>query len=154
MTTIRPPRLDRILNLIVFGPVMIGTGVALASVAFVPGASARVFVFVLGVAFIAGGTWATARLRRVAVHLSDETLRYSGFLSSWTAPRAGITAVLDDAYVEWRDDRGVGHRRQIWLLTRAWEDDGTRFAPLWRWRREALLEVRAWAAAHEVRNVP
>jgi hypothetical protein len=154
VTTIRPPRLERILNLIVFGPVMIGTGVALASVAFVPGASARVFVFVLGVAFIAGGTWATARLRRVAVHLSDKTLRYSGFLSSWTAPRAGVTAVLDDAYVEWRDDRGVDHRRQIWLLTRAWEDDGTRFAPLWRWRREALLEVQAWAATHGVRNVP
>jgi len=154
VTTIRPPRLDRILNRIVFGPVMIGTGVALAGVAFVPGASARVFVFVLGVAFIAGGTWATARLRRVAVHLCDDTLRYSGFLSSWTAPRAGITAVLDDASVEWHDDHGAEHRRQIWLLTRAREDDGTKFAPLWRWRREALLEVRAWAAAREVRNVP
>ncbi|MBO9049592.1 hypothetical protein [Curtobacterium flaccumfaciens] len=154
MTTIRPPRLDRILSLIVFGPVMIGTGVALASVAFVPGTSAPVFVFLLSAAFIAGGTWATARTRHVAVHLSDDTLRYSGFLSSWTAPRAGITAVLDDAFVEWRDDHGAEHRRQIWLLTRAREDDGTKFAPLWRWRREALLEVRAWAAAREVRNVP
>lgn len=154
MTTIRPPRLDRILNLIVFGPVFIGTGVALASVAFVPGASARVFVFVLGAAFIAGGIWATARMQHVAVHLSDDTLRYSGFLVSWSAPRAGITAVLDDAIVEWRDDDGIEHRRQMWLLTRAWEDDGTKFAPLWRWRREALLEVRAWTAAHEGRNVP
>lgn len=138
MTTIRPPLLDRILSLIVFGPVMIGTGVALASVAFVPGTSAPVFVFLLGAAFIAGGTWATARTRHVAVHLSDDTLRYSGILSSWTAPRAGITAVLDDAFVEWRDDHGAEHRRQIWLLTRAREDDGTKFAPLWRWRREAL----------------
>lgn len=154
MTTIRPPLLDRILSLIVFGPVMIGTGVALASVAFVPGTSAPVFVFLLGAAFIAGGTWATARTRHVAVHLSDDTLRYSGFLSSRTALRAGITAVLDDAFVEWRDDHGAEHRRQIWLLTRAREDDGTKFAPLWRWRREALLEVRAWAAAREVRNVP
>jgi len=154
VTTIRPPRLDRILNRIVFGPVMIGTGVALASVAVVPGASAPVFVLVLGAAFIAGGIWATARTRHVAVHLSDDTLRYSGFLSSWTAPRAGITAVLDDAFVEWRDDHGAEHRRQIWLLTRAREDDGTKFAPRWRWRREALLEVRAWAAAPEVRNVP
>ncbi|MBT1606831.1 hypothetical protein [Curtobacterium flaccumfaciens] len=154
MTTIRPPRLDRTLTAVVFGPVIIGTGVTLASVAFLPGASVRVFVFILGAAFIAGGTWATARLRRVAVHLCDDTLRYSGFLSSWTAPRAGITAVLDDAFVEWRDDHGAEHRRQIWMLTRAWEDDGTKFAPLWRWRREALLEVRAWAAAREVRNVP
>lgn len=89
MTTIRPPRLDRTLTAVVFGPVIIGTGVTLASVAFLPGASVRVFVFILGVAFIAGGTWATARLRRVTVHLCDDTLRYSGFLSSWTAPRAG-----------------------------------------------------------------
>ena len=154
MTTIRPPRPDRILNLIVFGPVMIGTGVALAGVAFVPGASTRVFVVVLGAACIAGGIWATARTRHVAVHLSDDTLRYSGFFVSWTAPRAEITTVLDDAFVEWRDDHGAGHRRQIWLLTRAQEDDGTKFARLWRWRREALLEVRAWAAAREVRNVP
>ncbi|MBT1681479.1 hypothetical protein [Curtobacterium flaccumfaciens] len=126
--------------------------------AFVPGASARVFVFLLGAASIAGGTCAMARTRHVAVHLSDDTLRYSGFFLSWTAPRAGITAVLDDAFVEWRDDHGAEHRRQIWLLTRARararEDDGTKFAPRWRWRREALLEVRAWAAAPEVRNVP
>lgn len=154
MTTIRPPRLDRVLNVIVFGPVIIGTGATLASVAFAPGASARVFLFVLGAACIAGGVWATARIRRVAVHLSDDTLRYSGFLVSWSASRAGITAVLDDAFVEWCDDLGIEHRRQMWLLTRAREDDGTKFAPLWRWRREALLQVRAWAAAHEVRNVP
>ncbi|PZE66347.1 MULTISPECIES: hypothetical protein [unclassified Curtobacterium] len=154
MTTIRPPRLDHVLTVVVSGPVIIGTGVTLASVAFVPGASARVFVFILGAAFIAGGIWATARTRHVAVHLSDDTLRYSGFFVSWTAPRAEITMVLDDAFVEWRDDHGAEHRRQIWLLTRAREDDGTKFAPLWRWRHEALLEVRAWVATREVRNLP
>lgn len=150
MKTIRPPRLDCVLNIIVFGPVGIGTGVAVASVAFSPGVSARVFVFVLGVVFAATATWVLVRLPRVAVRLSDDVLRYEGFLLSWTAPRSGITAVLDDAFVEWRDDCGTGHRRQIWMLTQAWEADGTRFAPLWRWRRAALLEVRAWAGARAV----
>jgi hypothetical protein len=154
VTTIRPPRFERLLTLVVFGPVFIGIGITLAAVALVPGASSRGFVVVLGVAFVAGGLWTSIRQPRVAVHLSDDRLRYSGFFVSWDAPRAGITTVLDDAFVEWRDDHGVEHRRQMWLLTRAWEDDGTKFAPLWRWRREALLQVRAWAAAHEVRNVP
>jgi hypothetical protein len=116
VTTIRPPRLDRVLSVIVFGPVGIGTGVAVASVAFSPGASARAFVFVLGLVLAA----------------------------------IAITTVLDDAFVEWRDDDGTEHRRQIWMLTQAWEDDGTKFAPLWRWRRAALLEVRAWAGARAV----
>ena len=150
MTTLRPPRLDRVLAFIVFGPVWIGTGLALASVAFVPGASARVFVLVVGAAFVAGGIWTTIRLSRVAVHLSDDTLRYDGLLVSWTAPRAGISAVLDDAFVEWRDASGAEHRRQIWMLTMAWRDDGTKFAPLWRWRREALIDVRRWAGAPAV----
>lgn len=153
MTTIRPPRLDRILNAVVFGPVFVGTGVAVAAVAFVPGASVRVVVFVLGAAFVAGGIWVTARLPRVAVHLSDDTLRYSGFLVSWEAPRSGITTVLDDAFVEWDDPSGAQRRRQIGMLTRAWQDDGTKFAPLWRWRREALLQVRAWAGtSHNARG--
>lgn len=153
MTTIRPPRLDRILNAVVFGPVFVGTGVAVAAVAFVPGASVRVFVFVLGAAFVAGGIWVTARLPRVAVHLSDDVLRYSGFLVSWEAPRSGITTVLDDAFVEWDDPSGARRRRQIGMLTRAWQDDGTKFAPLWRWRREALLQVRAWAGtSHNARG--
>ncbi|WP_144751496.1 hypothetical protein [Curtobacterium pusillum] len=150
MTTLRPPRLDRVLAFIVFGLVWIGTGISLATVAFVPGASARVFVLVVGTAFVAGGLWTTIRLGRVAVHLSHDALRYDGFLVSWTAPRAGISAVLDDALVEWHDASGAEHRRQIWMLTSAWRDDGTIFAPLWRWRREALLEVRRWAGAPAV----
>ncbi|SFF62277.1 hypothetical protein [Curtobacterium sp. YR515] len=150
MIAIRPPRLDRVLAFVVLCPVMIGTGIALGSVAFVPGASARAFVLVLGVACVAIGVWATVRVPRVAVRLSDDALRYEGFLLSWTAPRSGITAVLDDAFVEWRDDGGTEHRRPIWMLTQAWEDDGTKFAPLWRWRRAALLEVRAWAGARAV----
>lgn len=150
MIAIRPPRLGRVLAFVVLCPVMIGTGIALGSVAFVPGASARAFVLVLGVAFVAIGVWATVRVPRVAVRLSDDVLRYEGFLLSWTAPRSGISAVLDDAFVEWRDDGGTEHRRQIWMLTQAWEADGTKFAPLWRWRRAALLEVRAWAGARAV----
>ena len=150
MKTIRPPRLDRVLNIIVFGPVGIGTGTAVVSVAFSPGASARVFVFILGVVFAAIATWVLVRLPRLGVQLCGDTLRYHGFLISWSAPRDGITTVLDDAFVEWRDDGGTEHRRQIWMLTQAWEDDGTKFAPLWRWRRAALLEVRAWAGARAV----
>ncbi|SBN64374.1 hypothetical protein AAEP80_17010 [Curtobacterium sp. L3-7] len=150
MTTIRPPRLDRVLNLIVFGPVVIGTGIAVAAVAFVPGASARVFVFVLGAVFVVAGAWVTIRLPRVAIHLSEDELRYVGFLVSWRAPRAGITTVLDDAFVEWHDAAGAGHRRQLWLLTAAYRDDGTVFARYWRWRREALLHVRDWAGARAV----
>jgi hypothetical protein len=144
-TTIRPPKLDRVLNAIVMGPVFIGTGIAIALAATAPDASARAFLVVLGVAFVATGIWLTSRLPRLAVHLTDDELRYHGFLVSWTAPREGITAVLDDAWVEWRDPAGRGRRRQLGLLTRAWEDDGTTFAPRWRWRREALLQVRAWA---------
>lgn len=149
-TTIRQPRSDRVLNTVVFGPVAVGTGIVLASVAFVPGVSARVLCFVLGAAVVALGTVVSVRLPRVAVRLTDDRLEYVGFLLSWSAPRAGIDTVLDDAFVEWRDERGVEHRRQIGLLTRAWEDDGTRFAPLWRWRREGLLRVRAWADARAV----
>lgn len=150
MTTIRPPRLDRVLNLIVFGPVFIGTGIAVAAVAFVPGASARVFVFVLGTVFVVSGAWVTIRLPRVAIHLSEDELRYVGFLVSWRVPRSGITTVLDDAFVEWHDAAGTEHRRQLWLLTRAYRDDGTVFARYWRWRREALLQVRDWAGARAV----
>lgn len=150
MTVIRPPRLDRVLAFIVFGPVMIGTGVGVGSVVFVPGASARAFVLVLGVVLVGVGAWSTIRLPRVAVRLSDDVLRYDGFFLSWSAPRTGISAVLDDASVEWRDAHGAEHLRQIWMLTQAWEDDGTTFAPLWRWRRAALLEVRAWAGARAV----
>ena len=134
-TTIRPPKLDCVLNAIVMGPVLAGTGVAIALAATAPDASARVFLVVLGAAFVATGIWLTSRLPRVAVHLADDELRYDGFLVSWTIPRAGITAVLDDAWVEWRDTAGRDRRRQIGLLTRAWEDDGTKFARYWRWRR-------------------
>ncbi|WP_267423986.1 MULTISPECIES: hypothetical protein [unclassified Curtobacterium] len=143
-TTIRPPKLDRVINVIVMGPVFIGTGVTIALAATSPDASARVFLVVLGAVFVATGIWLTSRLPRVAVHLTDDALRYDGFLVSWTLPRSGITAVLDDAWVEWRDTAGRERRRQIGLLTRAWEDDGTKFAPYWRWRREALLRVREW----------
>jgi hypothetical protein len=139
---IRPPRPDRVLTAVVFGPVVVGTGIVLASIATDPDASARVFCFVLGAAVVALGTVVSVRLPRVAVRLTEDRLEYVGFLLSWSAPRAGIDTVLDDGFVEWRDERGVVRRRQIWLLTQAWQDDGTRFAPLWRWRREGLLRVR------------
>lgn len=113
MTAIRPPRLDRVLGFVAFCPVMIGAGIALSSVAFVPGSSARGFVLVLGVVFVGIGVWGTIRLPRVAVRLTDDMLRYDGFLMRWSVPRSGITVVLDDAFVEWRDDRGTEHRRQI-----------------------------------------
>jgi len=138
------------LAVVLFGPVVIGTGVAVAIAAVVSGASARGVVVVLGAALVVVGIWAVVRLPRVAVHLSDDTLRYSGFLVSWTAPRGEITAVLDDAHIEWREPSGARRRRQIWMLNQAWEDDGTRFASVWRWRREALLEVRDWALARTV----
>jgi hypothetical protein len=150
VTTIRAPRWQRVLSLIVFGPVDISVGVAVAAVAFVPGSSAKVFVFVLGAGLAALGLVLTVRAPRVAVHLSQDTLRYDGFLVSWEAPRAAITTVLDDAFVEWRDAAGRERRRQIGLLTQAQQDDGTTFAPLWRWRREALLRVREWAGARAV----
>lgn len=150
MTVVRPPRWQRVLNAIVMGPLMVIVGGFVASVAFEPEASARGFVFVLGSLFVVIGVWSLVRSRNVGVHLSDETLQYRGFLLSWSAPRAGITTVLDDAFVEWRDGRGDEHRRQMWLLARAWEDDGTKFAPLWRWRREGLLAVRGWAGARAV----
>lgn len=107
----------------------------------------RVVLATMGAAFAVVGVVLVVRAPRVAVRLSDDELRYDGFLLSWSAPRRQVTTVLDDAVVEWRDDHGVEHRRQIWLLTQAWEDDGTRFARLWRWRREGLLQVRAWADA-------
>jgi len=149
-TVVRPPRLDRVLSAVAFGPVGFGTGVAVASVAFVPGASARVFCFVLGAAFVALGIVVCLRLPRVAIRLTDESLEYVGFIASWRAPRSGITAVLDDAFVEWRDEQDVEHRRQLWLLTPAYVDDGTRFARYWRWRRAGLLQVRDWAGARAV----
>jgi hypothetical protein len=145
-TTIRPPRLDRILFVIVFGPVWIGTGLTLVSLALDPEASARAFLVVLGAVFVMSGVWLLVRLPRVAIHLSDDTLRYDGFLVSWSVPRAGITAVIDDTYVEWRDLSGNDRRRQLGMLAPAHRDDGTKFAPYWRWRREGLLQVRAWAA--------
>lgn len=150
MTTIRLPRLDRVLALVVFGPVWIGTGIALVSVAFVPGSSAHVFVVVLGAVFVAGGIWTSSRVPRVGVQLTEDTLRYDGYLLSWSAPRAGVSAVLDDGFVEWHDGAGAEHRRQIWMLTQARKDDGSRFARYWLWRREALLDVRQWAGARGV----
>lgn len=147
---IRMPRLDRVLSAVVFGPVGIGTGIAVASVAFAPGASARVSCLVLGAAFAALGTVVSVRLPHVAVRLTEDRLEVVGFLLSWTAPRDGITTVLDDAFVEWHDDHGIERRRQMWMLTQAWEDDGSPFARYWRWRREALLQVRAWAGARAV----
>lgn len=150
MTIVRPPRWERLLNAIVLGPLMIIVGGFVTSVVFEPEASAKGFVFVLGSVFVVIGVWSLVRTRRVGVHLSEDTLRYHGFLLSWSAPRAGITTVLDDAFVEWRDRHGDEHRRQMWLLTRAAEDDGTTFAPLRRWRREGLLTVREWAGARAV----
>lgn len=147
MTTVRPPRLDRVLYVIVFGPVWIGTGTAIALAGLSPDAASRVFLVVLGTVFVVTGVAIVVRLRRVAIHLSDDTLRYDGFLVSWSAPRAGITVVLDDTSVEWHDPSGHEHRRQLWMLAPAYRDDGTVFARHWRWRREGLLQVRAWAAA-------
>ncbi|WIE74951.1 hypothetical protein [Curtobacterium sp. MCSS17_007] len=150
MTLVRAPRWERILTVVVLGPLVICTGIALLSVVFIPGSSARATVGALGALLVITGSVLSVRASRVGVRLSDDELRYDGFLVSWRAPRDGITTVLDDGSVEWRDDRGAGQRRQIWLLTQAWEDDGTRFAQLWRWRREGLLRVRDWAAARAV----
>lgn len=135
---------------IVSGPVGIGSGVALTSVALVPDAPARGLVLVLGVALTTIAIWISIRLPRLGVHLSGETLRYDGFLVSWSVRRDAIRTVLDDGFVEWSDDSGREHRRQVWMLAQAWEDDGTKFARSWRWRRAALLEVRAWAGARSV----
>ncbi|WJX98568.1 hypothetical protein [Curtobacterium sp. 458] len=96
------------------------------------------------------GAWAAVRAPSVRVQLTDDHLRYQGWFVSWTAPRRSIAVVLDDATVEWRDGRGVGRRRHMPLLAQAWEDGGTKFAPLWRWRREGLLAVREWAGARAV----
>lgn len=147
MTVIRAPRWEQVLTVIVLGPLTIATGVVGTAMAIDSDPAATGFVFVLASALVGLGAWITVRARGVGVYLSDETLRYRGFLLSWSVPRQQVTSVLDDAFVEWRDDRGVEHRRQVWLLTQAREDDGTRFAPLWRWRREGLLRVRHWADA-------
>ncbi|WIB25678.1 hypothetical protein [Curtobacterium sp. MCSS17_015] len=144
---IRAPRWERTANAAAVGPLQIVVGMVLIGVAFVPEASARAFVVVLGTLFVGLGLWMTVRAHRVAVRLEDQVLRYDGYVMSWSVPRSQITTVLDDGFVEWVDDDGRQHRRQIWLLTKAWEDDGTKFAPYWIWRREGLLRVRGWAGA-------
>lgn len=55
----------------------------------------------------------SVRLPRLAVRLTEDRLEYVGFLLSWSAPRAGIDTVLDVAFVEWHDEHGIDHRRQI-----------------------------------------
>ena len=142
---IRAPEWERGANTAALGPLQIVVGAVLIAVAFVPEASARVFIVALGVLMVGFGAWTTARARRVAVRLGDEELRYDGYVLSWSVPRAQITTVLDDGYVEWVDETGHQRRRQIGLLTKAYEDDGTKFAPDWIWRREGLLRVREWA---------
>lgn len=144
---IRAPARERSANTAALGPLQIVVGGVLVGVAFVPEASARVFVGILGLVMVGFGVWTTARARRVAVHLGDQELRYDGYVLSWSVPRAQITTVLDDGYVEWVDDAGRQRRRQIGLLTKAYEDDGSKFAPYWIWRREKLLRVREWADA-------
>jgi hypothetical protein len=143
---VRAPAGERTTNAVALGPLPIGVGAALIGVAFVPETSARVLVAVLGVIMVVFGAWTTSRARRVAVRLGDQELRYDGYVLSWSVPRAQITTVLDDGYVEWVDDAGRQRRRQIGLLTKAREDDGTKFAPYWIWRREGLLRVREWAS--------
>jgi hypothetical protein len=142
---VRAPARERTANTVALGPLPIGVGAVLVGVAFVREASARVLVAVLGVVVMAFGAWTTSRARRVSVRLGDQELRYDGYLLSWSVPRAQITTVLDDGYVEWVDDTGRQRRRQIGLLTKAYEDDGTKFAPHWIWRRDGLLRVREWA---------
>jgi hypothetical protein len=144
---IRAPRWERTADAAALGPLQVVVGVVLIGVTFVPAASARVFVVVLGTLFVGSGLWMTFRARRVAVHLHDQVLRYDGYVLSWSVPRVQITTVLDDGFVEWADDVGRQHRRQIWLLTKAHRDDGTRSAPYWIWRREGLLRIREWAEA-------
>jgi hypothetical protein len=144
---IRAPAWERSANTAAIGPLQIVVGAVLFGVAAVPEASARVFVAVLGVLLVGCGAWTTSRARRVAVRLGEQELRYDGYLLSWSVPRRQITTVLDDGYVEWVDDVGRQRRRQIGLLTKAYEDDGTKFAPYWIWRREGLLRVREWAHA-------
>ncbi|MBT2503610.1 hypothetical protein [Curtobacterium sp. ISL-83] len=149
MRTIRAPRWQRRLELGVSALLTVmGIGLGLAGRSEDGGAGA--VMVTVGALVGLPGIAMVLRWRGVAVRLSDTTLRYDGYLLSWQAPRDGITVVLDDATVEWRDGSGVEHRRQLWLLTQAWEDDGTRFAPIWRWRREALLAVREWAGARAV----
>ena len=146
MTTIRPPRWEAVpttCSLWLLAATC--TGMALAGIV-----EGTVLITVIGSIGAVPSTWAAFRAPRVGVGLDADRLRYRGWVVWWTVPREAITAVLVDAFVEWRDDSGTEHRRQIWMLTQAWEDDGTKFAPLWRWRRAALLEVRAWAGARAV----
>ncbi|MCS6562389.1 MULTISPECIES: hypothetical protein [Curtobacterium] len=146
MTVVRPPRWELVLTTSTLW-ILSAIGAATAAAGIVHG---DVLLVVVGSVCAVPGGWAAVRAPRVGVRLAADQLRYEGWLVGWTAPRQAITVVLDDGSVEWRDGRGVEQRRHMAMLAQAWEDDGTKFAPYWRWRREGLLQVRQWAGARAV----
>jgi len=146
---LRASRWERIANL-VMGAVLALMGLSSPLIFLVPGSSARVFCVVLGALFAVAGITLTVRALRVAVVLDTDELRYTGFFASTTIPRDAITTVLDDCTVEWRSPDGRERRTALWVFRPAYVDDGTNFAPYWRWRRAGLLRVRQWAGARAV----
>ncbi|WP_439692379.1 hypothetical protein ACRQ4B_15990 [Curtobacterium sp. SP.BCo] len=152
MTTIVAPRWERIANGVLFAFFTVA-GPFIGSAVFVPGSSAHGLLVSIAVVFVAIGVWGLARSPRVAVHLTDDELLIVGFFTTATIPRDAITVVLDDCTVEWTPpDHGDvrGRRSAIWLFRPAYQDDGSPFARFWRWRRDGLLQVRAWAHARAV----
>ncbi|ROP61163.1 hypothetical protein [Curtobacterium sp. ZW137] len=146
---LRASRWERIANL-VMGAVLALMGLSSPLLFLVPGSSARVFCVALGALFAVAGITLTVRALRVAVVLDTDELRYTGFFASATIPRDAITTVLDDCTVEWRSADGRERRTALWVFRPAYVDDGTKFAPYWRWRRAGLLRVRQWAGARAV----
>lgn len=147
--TITAPTWERVANIVVHA-ILVVTGVIVASVAWVPGSSAHGLVLVLGGGLAVAGVWLLVRAWRVAVVLTEDTLRVVGFFVTRTIPRAGITVVLDNAAVEWRDTAGREHTTGLWLFRPPYVDDGTVFARFWRWRRAGMVRVREWAHARSV----
>lgn len=146
---LRASRWERIANL-VMGAVLALMGLSSPLLFVVPGSSARVFCVVLGGLLAIAGIVLTVRALRVAVVLDVDELRYTGFFVSTTIPKSAITTVLDDCTVEWRSPDGRERRTALWVFRPAYVDDGTKFAPYWRWRREGLVRVREWAGARAV----
>jgi len=119
-------------------------GLASPLLLLVPGASAGV-AMAFGVVWAAIGLVVGLRSPRVGVTLTHDQLRYVGFLRTTTIPRRAITAVTDDATVEWMPDPGLGRSTALGIFRPAYEDDGTVFARSWVWRRQGLERVQRWA---------
>ncbi|MET0303769.1 MAG: hypothetical protein ABW040_06940 [Microbacteriaceae bacterium] len=146
------PRWERIATAVLYLLVGVG-GAAMPLLALYPEAHAPT-LFVVGGILALIGFVVGVRAPRVGISLRDESMTYVGFLHTRTIPRDVITAVTDIATVEWRSADGRRRVTGLGILRPAYEDDGTRFARFWRWRREALVRVREWAETRTGESSP